>query len=586
MSGKKTRVLIGILILGSILAALKTIFVDYTLDEEYQVVMAYRRLSGDTLFGTMWEPHQTSAFACVWLMWLFRAVTGTLTGVVLFLRLCTTLIQLALTVWIYRVLRRGVSGEYALILALTWFNISPKLIMVPDFSNLQVWGLTAAVLALAELRMRQNGGALWAVICGLGMSASVLAYPSGVVLFPVFLVMLYRGNKQVPRRSRIRLCMLYTAVCAVCAALWLAVILRSVTWDEFLRNVRYMIDFDATHDMSVTAAYRIAALLRDARTLVILLAVILVIAAAGWGMTAGILRRRGVRTGLPDRVTAAVYLVLASVPVQLYYWLVLHKGYEEPQIHLVLILIAAGILWRESDKKLRGSLFPAILTGVLTVAVVLYTSDLGLWYAVPHGVTGVLAALLVLVSALTGSGENAHRGETLTIGFRRGLARTLLFVIAFTTLFGKGFTLRAGKTETNTVLGIGGIIREGPAAGILTNYMQGYITNSTYEEFQEIVPEGSSCLIVTNLLGTAGTSPYLFTDAEVCHFSVVDPTSYDERLLTYWELYPEKAPDIIVVDCWYGELKESEDSWIMEYIENEFGYTSVIDGKYVRYYFR
>lgn len=53
----KWRLLRNLLLLGSILAAAKLIFVDYTLDEEYQIVMAYRRLKGDSLFGTMWEPH-------------------------------------------------------------------------------------------------------------------------------------------------------------------------------------------------------------------------------------------------------------------------------------------------------------------------------------------------------------------------------------------------------------------------------------------------------------------------------------------------------------------------------------------------
>lgn len=573
---KIIRVLTGVLILGSILAALKTILVDYTLDEEYQVVMAYRRLSGDTLFGTMWEPHQTSAFLCVWLMWLYRTATGTLTGVVLFLRLCTTGIQLAFTIWIYRVLRRVTGREYALILALTWFNISPKLIMVPDFSNLQVWGLTAAVLALARMRMRKDGGAPWAAACGLGMSVSVLAYPSGVILFPVLLISLYCCAGGETLRQRIRPCVVCTGTCAVCGVLWLAVVLYNVTWDELLRNISNIIDFDATHDMSVDAGYRITALLRDARTLGILLGVIVAIAAAGWGVTVLILRRRGERLVKLDCTVAAGYLIMASVPVQLYYWLVLRKGYEEPQIHLLLILAAAVMVWRRSDKKLRRGMFPAVLIGLLTIAIVLYTSDLGLWYALPHGVIGVIPALLLVFSALAGDGQS----------FRRHFAWALLFVVAFTALFGKGFTLRAGKTETNTVLGIGGLIREGPAAGILTNYMQGYITNSVYEEFQQYVPEGSNCLIVTDMVGTAGTSPYLFTDAQVCHFSVVDPTSYDEKLLTYWELYPEKQPDIIVVDCWYGVLQELEDSWIMQYIENEFGYSSVIDGKYVRYYIR
>ena len=76
----------------------------------------------------------------------------------------------------------------------------------------------------------------------------------------------------------------------------------------------------------------------------------------------------------------------------------------------------------------------------------------------------------------------------------------------------------------------------------------------------------------------------MFSEADVCHYSIVDPTAYDERLVEYWKLYPEKEPDVIVVDCWYGNLMEPEDNYIMTYIEKEFGYTDVIDGKYVRFY--
>lgn len=190
---------------------------------------------------------------------------------------------------------------------------------------------------------------------------------------------------------------------------------------------------------------------------------------------------------------------------------------------------------------------------------------------------GIFSALLLLIAVLQNDlGRNNGR-------------RVILFLLGslcVVSVFGKGFVLRAGKTETNTVLGIGGIMKEGPAAGILTNYMQAYVNNCDYEDFSAYVEEGSSCLIVTNMVGTGGTSPYLFRNLSISHFSIVDPTSYDERLLTYWELYPEKVPDVIVVDCWYGQLMEPADNWIMQYIENDFGYTRVEDGRYVRFYFR
>ena len=110
--------------------------------------------------------------------------------------------------------------------------------------------------------------------------------------------------------------------------------------------------------------------------------------------------------------------------------------------------------------------------------------------------------------------------------------------------------------------------------------------NSDYEDIRANVEEGAKCLIVTNMVDAAGTTPYMFGEYEVCHFSVIDPTTYDERLLVYWNQYPEKQPEVIAVDCWYGHLMEKEDSWIMQYIENEFGYQEVVDGKYLRVYNR
>ena len=116
--------------------------------------------------------------------------------------------------------------------------------------------------------------------------------------------------------------------------------------------------------------------------------------------------------------------------------------------------------------------------------------------------------------------------------------------------------------------------------------MNTYIYNCNYEDFQIYVSEEDTVLIVTNTVFSESTTPYMMVGADVAHYSIVDPTAYDERLLTYWELYPEKEPDVIVVDCWYGSLLESTDSWIMNYVENEFGYTQVNDGRYVRFYRR
>ena len=127
-------------------------------------------------------------------------------------------------------------------------------------------------------------------------------------------------------------------------------------------------------------------------------------------------------------------------------------------------------------------------------------------------------------------------------------------------------------------------MRNGPAAGIISNYMIPYVYNCDYEDWQQYMQHGDKVLIVVDQVNNLSTIQYLFKDVEISHFSIVNPTAYDERLLEYWELFPEKAPNVILVDCWYGQLMADPDSWIMQYIENDFGYTQVNDGRYIRIY--
>lgn len=566
-----------VLLAVSVLAALKVIFVDYTLDEEYQIVMAYRRLAGDSLFGTMWEPHQTSAFACVWLMRLFRAVTGGTTGVVLFLRVCTTGIQVILSAWLCRVLRGYLRGEYAFLLGLCYFNIVPKIIQIPEFSNLQVWFFTIIVLSL--IRYDETRRRRWLLWAGAGMAFEVLAYPSCLLLFPLFLISIFlrsggRKKDGGNRKGAVGDCLIFAGVCGGSALIWLGYVLYHVPPEAFLRNLQYMLSFDPTHELAPVTGSKLASLSAGVGQTVILLSIVAVLGTGAWLLVGQVRKRRGQEE--PRRLSVlAVLLVLAAEGVQVFYWTVLGSGYEMPMIHLLVLLLAAGLVWRAAGPR-KKVLVTGYAGALASIAAVIYMSDLTPEYAIPHGMPGaLLAAAMVVMGLEAGLGEGSRRW-----------IRILLISLVLVSAFGKGYALRGGKTETNSVLGIRSVVKDGPAAGIFMNYMQAYITNSTYEEFQSYVEEGADCLVVTNMVGTAGTSPYLFRNCQVCHFSVVDPTTYDERLLTYWELYPEKQPDVIVVDCWYGQLQEKEDSWIMRYIENEFGYDRTVDGKYVRYYFK
>ncbi|MBQ8247113.1 MAG: hypothetical protein IJZ42_08270 [Lachnospiraceae bacterium] len=576
MSEKAWKILKRLLICASILATLKIIFFDYTMDEEYQIVMAYRNLQGDSLFKEMWEPHQTSAFMCIGLMWFYHLITGTYTGVVLFLRVCTTAIQALLAVWGYKVMKRFTQKEYAFLLGIAYFNFVPKNIQIPEFSNMQVWFFSVLILALLEydwvLKMTpeaKKANKWWIVLAAVSTALEILAYPSCLLLFPVFVIYILLASG----KDRIKDCFIYIGTCVLCGALWLLFILRKVPFAEFVTNVGNVFSFDLTHEVSGATDGKFSGIVNN---LIGGACFLFIIALISCGIYYFINRKEKKNAVEKNKGTKCLQLmtiaICVSELVQIVYWVIVRKGFEFPHIHVVVIWIAAAFAWKEAGKHKK--LLIAGLVGMLVSFVaVVYISDLQIYNALPHCVFGIILCVLLIVMAWEKQ-TYVKAGRWITL---------LLIATCITVLVGKGYTFRSGR-EYYSVFDTRGIMKHGPAVGIMADYMCAYIYNSNYEDFKANIEEGEQVMIVTNMVFSAGTTPYMFQEAEICHYSIVDPTAYDERLIEYWTLYPDKAPDVIVVDCWYGQLMEPADNYIMTYIEEEFDYTEVIDGKYVRFY--
>ena len=84
------------------------------------------------------------------------------------------------------------------------------------------------------------------------------------------------------------------------------------------------------------------------------------------------------------------------------------------------------------------------------------------------------------------------------------------------------------------------------------------------------------------------TLGYLYQDVEVGAPTVMSTPTYTEDLLYYYELNPEKYPDVIVMEAAFGELSWEllRNDWLMHWIENEYQAEEVIDGTYWRYYIK
>ena len=573
-----------ILIILSIFAAVKMLFFAFGLDEEYQLVMAYRNVRGAELFLTMWEPHQTSAFLCALLMRPYLALIGT-TGVVIWLRLCGTLIHLGVSFYLYSVLRRMISGDSAFLLGLIYFNTIPKQIMLPEFGIMQVWFLTLLSLFLIQyydigvINEEDGidtgaGSRKYLIFASFALVLEVLSYPSCVLLYVLVLWILWRRSG----KRRFADMGIVTGICGLCGAAYVGLLLRNNTPEGLLGTLSSIVNGDITHSLSF--ADKLLALGRDILLPAALCAGIFLLSKAAARLTAPEAGRR--RAEL-------IWITALSCLTELCCWVVFNAGYESMQVHLIVFAVL-GILYdircgrgregaREASERRghlrRGLLLDGIFLAGGALLAVLYLTDLGLMDSLPHAMTAAFFGMTI-VTLYWEEKDRVAGGAALCL-------RAALLFWAFTAIFGKGYTLRSG-TGYHNVLQSGGILKYGPAAGTISDYMCAYIYNCDYEDWQGRIQEGDRVLIMVDQVMNLGTIQYLFQDVEISHYSIVNPTAYDERLTEYWEMFPEKAPNVIIVDDWYGQLMTDPEGWLMRYAEGEFGYTSMEEGRYIRIY--
>ncbi len=145
--------------------------------------------------------------------------------------------------------------------------------------------------------------------------------------------------------------------------------------------------------------------------------------------------------------------------------------------------------------------------------------------------------------------------------------------------------IRPLNGHVSTIFSIRGIINDGPAKAIITEYMGAYIQNETLKEWEEYISDGDSVFLINNEFDSLS---FLNKNVENSAPTTVPAPTYNETILNYWDLQPKKYPDVVVVSCWYGNLNSAMDegTWIRTWIEREYNYSYYIDGKYWRYYFK
>ncbi len=569
---ERERLWFRVLVAALALYTIKSIFVGADIDEAYGVTLGYRLVQGDRLVWDMWEPHQTSAiFTALFIRLILLLTGGSLHFMTILLRVCFFLVQIGITLYLYQSLKECLpflGGWERTLFAMVYYITTPKCNYVPEYSNLHMWFSTLLVLFLLQYfgsASRNHGRSRYLVWAGAALACDVLAYPGMVLLYPFCAGMiLWKSNTG---RKRLGELFVFTLPCVLGAGAFVGYLLSYMSLQDIMLVLPAILG-DGSHQTGIAEKLGVwgagigeIVLMTAGCTVVAMLILAGIRAAGDRESTAG-----------KDRTVSLVTVWFAVQTVfQVLCWIDSDYNSGYPQIAYVALPLFGWLCAGRCRRRERAGLMMIGFSLVNYLALNLFSNWKPACLNV-YLVMGLLGGLLCLRQYFL-----EKRGEA-GLKLMRGIC--ILFLLS--QVFGRCLLMIGGDEGSSMTFQVRGISRGGVRGGIFTSYMNSYRYNSNYELFPEIVPEGSMVLY----LGPS-VFYYMMGECRVAAPSTISTPEYDERFALYYELHPERFPDVVVMESCYGDVSYfPEDDYIYTWLAEEFGPAQVEDYPYVRVYRR
>lgn len=535
------------------------------MDEQYAVVLAYRIAKGDMLIREIWDPHQTSAILPALLIKVFLLFAEDNTFLLLYLRISGTLFQAIVSFLWYRVMRAEYGKRPALLTALVFFHTMAKWIVTPEFANQQLlfWILMILCLYCYEKNRKDR----YCVYAGIAMCFTVLAYPSCVLLFVFYLIWLGRREK----RGAIFL----TLTCVAGAGIFTWLFLSDLSFSEFALYMEQILA-DPMHSEGILT--KLAAYCREAAGLAVYVLAYLIMGLIIFFMIEKIVCKKIDWKEAYQKKSSIFLLVLCIAAVdQIRMWLFWHTPTVHPQLHYLLLYALGGFLYYSGTEEKRRSwntLYAlAWRSSLVGFGAVLLLTNLDLKSSFVHLLPGMLVALLFWCDSRStqkdSSGTVMAFSKVGLIAQAKILCGVALPVLWVLFLIGaRGYLVRADEGMSMNVFVVKQKALYGAAKNVYCSYMTGYQYNSDFLFIEENLEPGTRGLYI----GRELLMVYLMNDMEICTPSVISTPVYNERYLKYYEMNPDKMPEVLIIDKGYFQAMNNNPEFISKWVKEEYNW--------------
>ncbi len=590
-----------VLLVFSVLAAVKTIFVSLDIDESYALAVGYRLAAGEKLFLDLWESHQLGGIFPAPFLWLYLKLAGTADYLVVYARVIGTLVHIITGVILYRTARGAgnMKKTFSLLLVFLHLNFLPKWVQCPEFELQQYWCILLIFLCFYRYYHGEREKKGYLAAAGILLVMQMFSYPALILLYPVYLLgILWCGKRDGRREEKGKRIFwegtLFTVGAAIPGLAFLAYLCSYMTPRKFFFYVGQIFQ-DESHTLVEGAVkWKIFGV----QFLEILLPVAFVMGVSVLaGFLLGFCKEKSLEK--KDRWKETVYLGAALLLLAMGIW----QGagclfFNENQFFMTWRFFAVSLmgLLLYSAKKTeenRICLWFGILPGFMTLLSVLIMTNMDVNTSMSKMYIGVIAAVWMLGSRYETVVEEpdmpvSTRGTVKvwnvqkTMRWERGLVWAGVLAVIFGLLVCKLVQMRVSGCMEVTLLAPMKKIRAGAAKGI-------YMVEDTATVLEDDYQVLTGALLPEDKLLYIGSENvvYLWTEAQIATPSTQGTNAYNEMFIRYYEVHPEKVPTVIAVDKELGVnpvyYNSPQNHIIFEWME-QMGYREVLDSSYLKLY--
>lgn len=544
----------AVLLLAAFVTAICKIYIGMDHDESYIVVMGIRLLNGDRMFDTMWDLHMTSA----WPAWIgtevFYRITGSLDGLVVFLRILSVILQFAVAYIVYRILKKYYAQESAFLAAILTASFLPRATQNLEYGLLEMlFVVLTSVLIYDVIRQANDGGTVswWKiVISAILFSVAVLAYPTIILAFPVYLVaaclLLNRKNAkwQVP--------LVFAGVCAICAGIFLVYILSYLSVPELLANIQGILS-DGTHaeeGRMYSYGTQIISLLKRS-------VLFIAVSVAGYLCT---------KKWFPQKENILFYLLAVPTAVLVVSNVtgIRPSGPIGLQVRYLLAAVSGLVLYFSGKKKDWVLFWLFMLPGFAVYLGVMFGSNMGIEENASFLYLDLIAVVLLfseyIIDKKTDSSTGIScEGAKYEVKWNQRVQQICLMTFVAGILFTRGYFVRITGTGPANITEHRVQMTDGALAGV---YVYPEEAENYHEKEREIQSYSDSEDVILYLGGEALCNT--FTEGQFTSATCISTPVFNEEWVAYYENEKHPQPTVVFVDK--ENVKNQED-----FLQTTFG---------------